>query len=187
MAESAGVLHKAPMLTALFRDARGAERGYQAALSAGYAAEEINVLMTDETRERYLARSGTTTPLGDKAAAPAPEASKRAEILGGPVGGTVGTVAPVIAAVGAALLLPGLGLVAAGPIAIALTAAGTAGLATGLLGAFTEWGIPSDRAERYEHGLREGGIVLGLEPKSAEERGALARQWGTSGGELIAT
>ena len=76
---------------------------------------------------------------------------------------------------------------AAGPIAIALTAAGTAGLATGLLGAFTEWGIPSDRAERYEHGLREGGIVLGLEPKSAEERSALARQWGTSGGELIAT
>jgi hypothetical protein len=186
MAESARALNKDPMLTALFRDARNAERAYQAALASGYEAKDINVLMTEATRERYLANSGSATPLADKAAEPAPEASKRADILGGPVGGTMGTVAPAIAAVGAALLLPGLGLAVAGPIAIALTAAGTAGLATGLIGAFTDWGIPSDRAERYERGLRDGGIVLGVQPKSAGDRGELAQQWQASGGELIA-
>lgn len=186
MAESARAPNKDPMLTALFSDVRGAERAYQGALSSGYKAEDINVLMTDETRNRYLASPGGATPLGDKAAEPVPEASTRAEILGGPVGGTVGTVTPAIAAVGAALLLPGLGLAVAGPIAIALTAAGTAGLATGLIGAFTNWGIPSDRAEQYERGLRDGGIVLGLAPKSPADRSTLSKLWRASGGELIA-
>jgi hypothetical protein len=185
MPEPAREDQKLPILTALFRDTRGAERAYQAATSQGYEAEDVNVLMTDETRKRYLASTGGETPLADKATDAAPETSKRAEILGGPVGGTMGTVAPAIAAVGAALLVPGLGLAVAGPIAIALTAAGTAGLATGLIGAFTNWGIPTDRAEHYERGLREGGIVLGVEPKSREDRVALARQWGAAGGELI--
>lgn len=185
MAESARTDEKCPIVTALFRDTHGAERAYQAARSEGYEAEDINVLMTKETRERYLAGAGSDTPLGDKAAEPAPEASKRAEILGGPVGGTMGTVAPAIAAVGAALLVPGLGLAVAGPIAIALTAAGTAGLATGLIGAFTNWGIPTERAEQYERGLRDGGVVLGVEPKSLEDRAKIAQQWLAAGGELV--
>jgi hypothetical protein len=186
MAQSARTLDKTAVLTALFRDARQAEAAYRAALDLGYDAADINVLMSEETRDRYVSDTHGTTALGAKAQEPAPEASKRADILGGPVGGTVGTVAPAIAAIGAALLVPGLGLAVAGPIAIALTAAGTAGIATGLIGAFTNWGIPSDRAEHYERGIRGGGIVLGVEPKSAQARAALIQQWKTSGGELIA-
>jgi hypothetical protein len=186
MADSVRSLDQAAVLTALFRDTRQAEAAYRAALDLGHDAADINVLMSEQTRDRYLADTRSTTALGEKAREPAPEASKRAEILGGPVGGTVGTVAPAIAAVGAALLVPGLGLAVAGPIAIALTAAGTAGIATGVIGAFTNWGIPSDRAEHYERGLRNGGIVLGVEPKSSQERAALVQQWQANGGELIA-
>lgn len=185
MVQRAATTDRSPVLTALFRDTRPAEQAFQAALERGYEPDAINVLMSEPTRDRYL-MGARDTPLADKAAEPVPEASKRAELLGGPVGGTVGTVAPAIAAVGAALLVPGLGLAVAGPIAVALTAAGTAGIATGLIGAFTQWGIPSDRAEQYERGLRNGGIVLGVEPNTPEDRNALIEQWRALGGESIA-
>ena len=185
MVQGAVSVDRLPVLSALFRDTRQAEKAYQVALARGYEPDTISVLMSEPTREQYLT-SAQSTPLTEKAAEPAPEASKRAEVLGGPVGGTVGTVAPAIAAVGAALLVPGLGLAVAGPVAIALTAAGTAGLATGLIGAFTHWGIPSDRAEQYERGVRDGGVVLGLEPKTLDDRQLLIQQWRALGGEGIA-
>jgi hypothetical protein len=188
MTQSASV-EKSAVLTALFRDIHQAERAYGATTALGYDAANINVLMSDKTREHFLSSSGSSsgraTPLADKAAEAAPEASKRAAILGGPVGGTVGTVAPAIAAIGTALLLPGLGLAVAGPIAIALTAAGTAGIATGLIGAFTNWGIPTDRAEQYERAVRKGGIVIGVEPRSAQDRSTLIERWKSNGGEWV--
>ncbi|HEY8540292.1 MAG TPA: hypothetical protein VIL28_15605 [Steroidobacteraceae bacterium] len=175
------------VVTALFRDIRDAEQAYQAACKLGYEPDEVNVLMSEATRDAYLKRAPADTPLAEKASEPAPDASKRAEVLGGPAGGTVGTVTPAIAAIGAALLVPGLGLVAAGPIAIALTAAGTAGLATGLIGAFTNWGIPPDRIEHYENAIRKGAVVLGVETKSDAQRNALIEQWREANGETIET
>lgn len=171
--------------TALFRDFERAERAFQAANEAGYEPSDINVLMSEETRQRFLETKGSGTPLGQKAAEPAPEASKSADALGGPAGGTMGTVAPVIGAVGAALLIPGLGLAVAGPIAIALTAAGTVGVATGLIGALTNWGIPKEQAHQYESAVRKGGIVIGVSAGSADDARVLADRWRAAGGEMI--
>jgi hypothetical protein len=175
----------AQLVTALFRDIRQAEKAYVASTQLGYEPAEINALMSDDTRERFVSGTHRATPLGQKAAEPTPEASTRAEVLGGPVGGTMGTIAPAVAAIGAALLLPGLGLAVAGPVAVALTAAGTAGLATGLIGAFTNWGIPSDQAEKYENAIRKGGVVLGIEAKTPEDQASLTQQWRDIGGEMI--
>lgn len=185
MGNAAAAITTPSVLTALFRDMTSAERAYQAALDLGFAPSDVNVLMSEQTRKQYLASSPVHTPLGEKASEPAPEASKSAEKLGGPAGGTMGTVAPAIAAVGAALLIPGLGLAVAGPIAIALTAAGTVGVATGVIGALTNWGIPKDKAEQYQNNVRKGGIVIGVKPKTDEEGRVLARRWRDVGGEMI--
>jgi hypothetical protein len=185
MANPAASIDSAQMLTAMFSDFRRAEQAYKATIDLGYKASDINVLMSDETRRQYLASTSAATPLAKKAAEPAPEASKSADTLGGPAGGTMGTVAPAIAAVGAALLIPGLGLAVAGPIAVALTAAGTVGIATGLIGALTNWGIPKNRAEQYESGVRRGAIVIGVSTRSSDDARVLAQRWRAAGGDMV--
>lgn len=104
-------------------------------------------------------------------------------MLGGPAGGTLATVAPVLAVVGTLLLAPG--IVIAGPVAVALTAAGAVGIAGGLAGTLINWGIPKDHVERYEADIREGGILMGVKPRTDEDARALQSRWRTSGAELL--
>jgi hypothetical protein len=86
----------------------------------------------------------------------------------------------VIAAVGTAVLVPG--LVFAGPIAIALTAAGAVGLAGGLIGALKNWGVPQDRVREYESSVRGGAILIGVKARSAEDAQQLEQKWRAEGG-----
>ena len=55
-----------------------------------------------------------------------------------------------IAAIGTSLVIPGLGLVVAGPLAAALAGAGAGGTAGGLIGALVGHGMPEDRTKKYE-------------------------------------
>ena len=157
------------MVTGLFKDKSSAELAFQAALDLGYDKSDVNVVMSDEVRQRYfLAHKPTpddpgATDLEEKAAA-ADINNPANNTWGGPVGGTVGTLAPVVAAVGV-LLIPGFGMVA-GPIAIALAASGATGVAIGLMAVLMNWGIPNSRLEQYEVGLRAGGILLGVKARS---------------------
>jgi hypothetical protein len=165
-------------VTALFRSPDAAERAYRAAAALGCADADINVVVSDETRNRLLADVKHPN-LQSNAAQSADNPAKGAD-LGGPTGGTLGTIAPVLAAVGTAVLVPG--LVFAGPIAIALAAAGAVGIAGGLIGALKDWGIPQDRVHEYEKAVRDGAILLGVKARSAEEAQRLEQQWSAEGG-----
>jgi len=165
-------------VTALFRSPDAAERAYRAAVELGYEDADINLVVSDTTRDRLLSDARHPN-LSGNAAESAEKPAKGAD-LGGPTGGTFGTIAPVIAAVGTAVLIPG--LVFAGPIAIALTAAGAVGVASGLVGAFKDWGIPQDRVQEYETAVRDGAILLGVKARSAEEAERLEQQWHQQGG-----
>ena len=167
-------------VTAVFRNADAAERAYRAAAALGYEDADINVVISDATRDRLLSARGASHPnLSSNAAESADKPAKGVD-LGGPTGGTLGTIAPVIAAVGTAALIPG--LVFAGPVAIALTAAGAVGVAGGLIGAFKDWGIPQDRVREYEKAVRDGAILLGVKARSAEDAQRLEQQWQGEGG-----
>src|SRR4051812_24302246 len=99
-------------LTGLFTDKDSSENAYRSLRERGYSDEEINVMMSDDTRKRYY---GDADPhdegLGSKAAEGA--------TTGGLIGGGLGAVIAGIAAIGTNLVLPGLGLVVWGPIAAA--------------------------------------------------------------------
>jgi hypothetical protein len=167
-------------VTALFTSADAAERAYRAATALGYEDADINVIVSDATRDQLVADHGARHPnLSSNAAESAQKPPKGAD-LGGPTGGTLGTIAPVVAAVGTAVLIPG--LVFAGPIAIALTAAGAVGIAGGLIGALKDWGIPQDRVRDYEAAVRKGAILLGVKARSDEDAQRLEQQWRAEGG-----
>jgi hypothetical protein len=165
------------MVTGLFKDRESVERAYQSVARRGYDTGEINVLMSDTTRRRYFSGDRQSdAELGSKAA----EGGE----LGGPIGGTIGTLIPVIVAAGV-LALPGLGLIAIGPLAVALAGAGAAGLTLGLIAALSDWGIPEERAQQYEAGIREGGILMGIRPRSDEDARYFEEQWKASGGQHV--
>jgi hypothetical protein len=165
-------------VTALFRSPDAAERAYSAAQALGYKDEDINIVTSDATRERLLADAHHPR-LSSDAAESKDEPTKGAD-LGGPTGGTFGTIAPIIAAVGTAVLVPG--LIFAGPIAIALMAAGAVGIAGGLIGALKDWGIPQERVNEYEAAVRDGAILIGVKARSAEDAQQLEQKWRAEGG-----
>ena len=134
--------------------------------------------MDDDTRQRYfVAHRDIDTELGNKAA--------EGIDLGGPSGGTLGTIVTALAAVGTVLLLPGLGLVLAGPVAAAVAGAGAAAVAGGLIGALHDWGIPNERIETYEAGIKDGGILMGVKPHTDEDARYFVDQWKAGGAEHV--
>jgi hypothetical protein len=171
------------IVTALFKDVAGVERAYQAALARKYTQDDINLVLSEETRLRHFTASQVTSGLADKAAESTEEKSPDATELGGPMGGTAATIAPALAAVGTVALIPG--LILAGPIAVALVAAATVGIAGGLIGALTNWGIPKARVEEYEAQIRQGGILIGVKPRSEEDARHLQQEWTAAGGTLV--
>lgn len=176
----------AAIVTGLFQDRDSAERAYAAARRLGYENDQINVLLSERTRERYFPDSTPQAGGLSGKAAESTEASKNvADELGGPAGATAGTIAPALAAIGTLMLVPGLGLLAAGPVAVALTAAGAVGITGGLVGALTKWGLPKARIEQYEAGIRRGGILLAVTPRSEDDAQALMSEWQRAGGECV--
>jgi hypothetical protein len=155
-------------LTGLFRDRDTTEGAYKTLRDRGYADNEINVLMSDETRNKYYV-DGSSTELGTKAAEGAG--------TGGVIGGTLGAILGGVAAIGTNVLLPGLGLVVAGPLVAALVGAGAGGFTGGLVGALIGWGIPEARANVYEKGIREGGTVLAVNPRNDEDAEYFTNEW----------
>lgn len=164
------------MLTGLFTDRDSAERAYQVLLDRGYTKGDINVVMSDDTRKSF-SQGGTQTELGTKAAEGAG--------IGGATGGTLGALLGAVTAAGTSLLLPGLGLVIAGPLAAAAAGAGIGAATGGLIGALIGWGIPEERVKHYESGLKQGGILIGVKPRSMEDADYIEQQWRNNNGQHI--
>lgn len=158
-----------PIMTSSFPDRESAERAYQAMEARGYKSDEIHVLMSDETRKRHFNKDDDKTNLGNKALEGAG--------VGGAVGGTVGATVVGLAAAAAALTIPGLGLVIAGPLAGALAGGAAGATAGGLVGMLVGAGIPEERAKTYEHDLKDGRIVLGVRPRRDEDSTFFENEW----------
>jgi hypothetical protein len=152
------------IVTAVFRDRLDAEQAFDYLRSLGYDDNDINVLMSDKSH-------GTFTPLREKPEIRHPAGSAMVEGVG--VGGAIGTVigaaAAGIAAIGTSLVIPGLGLLVAGPIAAALAGGGAGAVTGGVLGALIGLGVTEPNAQAYEAALRDGGVVIGVRPHNSED------------------
>lgn len=175
MAEPTRTSTRSPMLTGMFRDRESAERAYSSLTDRGYTKDDIALLMSDEARERHFGQA-PDTELGSKAAEGAG--------IGAVVGGGLGAVLGGLAAAGA-IALPGIGLIAMGPIAAALSGGAMGAAGGGLLGGLIGAGIPEEQARRYDAGIREGNIVMGVSPRTEEDATYFENEWRTHRAEDI--
>ena len=168
---------KPRMLTGMFADRESTERAYNTLHDRGYTSDDINLIMSDDTRKTHFSGEMAETEIGTKAAEGAGKGSA--------IGGTIGAITGVIAALGTSLIIPGLGLLIAGPIAAGLAGAGAGGITGGIIGALIGSGIPEERARLYEDGVKNGNIVMGVHPRNDADAAYIEKTWrDTKGSEV---
>lgn len=155
------------MIIGSFEDRDAAERAYRSASERGYRENDVHVMMSDDTRKRHF----TDDKIGNK--------SLEGTGVGAVAGGALGATIMGIIAAGTSVAVPGLGLLIAGPLAGALAGAAAGGAAGGLVGALVGAGIPEDRAKAYERDIKEGRILVGVNPRNEEDARYFENEWGT--------
>ncbi len=138
--------------TELFNNKDSAEKAYDKALSAGYTPEDITILLSEDSKKKYF----------DSVLIKKSNKASEGLGVGGAIGAAVLGLSAALAALGTNLVIPGLGMIVAGPLAAGLAGAGAGSVTGGLIGALIGWGIPENQAQLYESGLHSGGIVLGV-------------------------
>ncbi|MBC7607263.1 MAG: hypothetical protein H7199_09970 [Burkholderiales bacterium] len=168
---------KRPMLTEMFVDRESTENAYNTLHERGYAKGDINLIMSDNTRKKHYADADDDSEFGTKAAESAG--------TGSAIGGTIGAVIGFIAAIGTSVIITGLGVIIAGPLAAGLAGAGAVGIAGGLIGALVGSGIPEDHAKIYESGIKYGHVVMGVRPHNDEVATYLEDNWKSNRGKEV--
>lgn len=138
----------AKLVTGLFKTRSSAERAVDSLVNDGYPREDISLLMSDATRGREFALQMATK---------APEGAA----TGATVGGALGAIAAGLVVLGV-IAIPGLAIVAAGPVVATLAGLGAGAAAGGLAGALIGMGIPEHEAKFYNEAIEKGGILLGV-------------------------
>ena len=141
-------IQMATIVTGIFKNRRSADDAIQQLYGAGFSERDVSILMSDATRGREF---------GVDEATKAPEGA----VAGAATGGTLGAIAAGLVAVGV-IAVPGLGLVAAGPILAILAGAGAGGAAGGLIGGLMGAGVPEHEAKMLAGDVEEGGILIGV-------------------------
>jgi hypothetical protein len=140
----------------IYKSPTHAEQSVDRLLAAGFANDDISVLLPDVGSSKEFAHKKDTK---------APEGTTAGVTAGGAVGGTLGLLAGI-----GALAIPGVGpFIAAGPIMGALAGLGVGGAVGGLIGALVGMGIPEYEAKRYEGRIKEGGVLLSVHCDTSEE------------------
>ena len=144
----------------VFHNTNSAHAYYDSLIARGYEKDDITILMSKDTKDKYYDSEHEDT---------GSEALKGAG-AGSAIGGTAGAIVGAIAAIGTSLVLPGLGLVVAGPLAAAFAGAGIGGAGGAIVGALTKAGLSDSKSAEYVDYLEKGKIIISVDPKNAEDR-----------------
>jgi len=145
----------------VFNTAESANDYYDFLIESGYKTDDITVIMSDKTKDKFYATNDHVSNTGE-------EALKGAG-AGVTIGGTVGAIAGAIVAIGTSIVVPGLGLAVAGPVAGALAGAGAGGTTGAIIGALTKAGLSNSVATEYKDAMDKGHIIISIEPKDRHD------------------
>lgn len=146
-------------VVALFDDFASANAAVRELVDNGFTRDDISLMASDSNGEygRYASHGEADTTSG---------AAEGAGVGAG-IGAAIGGLGGLLIGLGA-LTIPGIGpVIAAGPLAAALTGLAGAGAGAvaggvtgGLLGALVDMGIPEETAQYYAEGVRRGGHLI---------------------------
>lgn len=143
----------------VFNSHDNAEQAVNALRTQGFTTEEINIVSKNKKQQghdnEYFEDDITDGAL---------------------TGGTLGGIGGLLLGAGA-LAIPGVGpVLAAGPIAAALSGA----VAGGITGGLIDWGIPAESGRRYEQHVAQGGIlaIIRSDTVKANQAAQILRQNG---------
>jgi hypothetical protein len=138
---------ESPTLEAgVFNTIEDARNAVHSLLDAGFTREEITVVCSDETKERYFSEFDHQQPAGTH--------TPRVSIAGGTIGAVLGGATVIVSA----LATGSLALWAAGPIS-----AWAGGVAGGLVGAMMTRGVEKELANFYQQAVVSGQILVAAE------------------------
>ena len=149
-------------VVAIFDNFQIANSAVRELVDHGFSRDKISII-ANNTRGEYSVHhtdsTVTTTPVADETGAGAG--------VGAGIGAAIGGVGGLLVGLGA-LVIPGIGpVLAAGPLAVALSTltgvgvgAVAGGVTGGLLGALIGLGIPEEEAGYYAEGVRRGGVLV---------------------------
>jgi len=158
------------LVTGIFSSRAAADHAAEELMKSGFSAEDISLLMSETTQGREFAIKPSNK---------APEGAA----TGATIGGVIGAIAGGLVAVGT-LAIPGLALVAAGPLVRAHGGLGAGAAAGGITGALVGLGMPEHEAKFYGDEVRRGGILVGVFVH--DDRARLARDiMNASGAEKV--
>jgi hypothetical protein len=142
-------------VTGIYPDPAAADIAIARLAEAGFARNQISVILQNTPdHERLVLHETDDMPRG--------------AVVGAVGGGLLATLAFT------ALTLPGIGILAAGPLVTALTA-GTLGTAAGgVLGAMTGHGVSSMAAQEYETEIGRGKVLLAVHTVHGQAKRAKA-------------
>jgi hypothetical protein len=147
-----------PLEVGVFDSIDNARRAVTGLLDAGFSREQITVVCSDETKERYFREFEHQEPAGTF--------TPGATIAGATIGALLGGLSVVVSAIATG----GLALWAAGPIT-----AWAGGVAGGLVGAMMTRGVEKELANFYQQAVVSGQILVAAEDHSPNSSQMLAK------------
>lgn len=139
----------------MFSTVESARRAVQGLLAAGFSTDQITVMCSDETKERYFQEFEHQEPAGTYA--------PTAAITGATIGALLGGASVVVASAATG----GMAILAAGPIT-----AWAGGVAGGLVGAMMTRGVEKELANFYQQAVMDGQILVAAEEAADVTRAA---------------
>lgn len=166
------------LITGLFSQHDNAGKAFNAALKLGYKKEELNILMSEETKQKHGYARKHPEPLVVE------EAIEGAGV-GGAIGVTTGAITGGLMALGTFAVISGIGIVVSGPITVWLSSAAAGGIAGGLVGTLINVGISAKHSEHFKTELKNGAILIILSLHSENDYKKLKKEWNQYGGIVL--
>lgn len=157
-------------VSAVFFTKKHAESAYQALLRLGHTEDDISVLMSDETLNKH------NNPTNDQTGYGVDELEDEK-----PKEGAKQILADAIISITSMISLPELGISISRRLIGKVAEKPETRTVSGVIATH----IPEEHCNTYETGVKEGGIIISVDPKNRAERDAIAREFRNNNGHDI--